>query len=755
MRRLALHASALSDAEYDLYTTILRDIALADDDNPAGSNGGADDAHFENMNIGVREARAWLRGRYSHLSASTIDKILKLFSPNLGHGDTISGSEFFAALRLVIHAEGGKDVERSLAFVQADPGQPRPSSPARNARTLSRSTSRANSPAKRRPGSPPPSRKTHTDSVSHTDSSSHNPFSVTDHPQPPIHPSHRSEPSKSFTSISQHSAYNPFVHRPPPPRSEDGTGKLPPLPPRKLPPPVPSQPLRHITTRNRPDRSVSPSKFPNMPPPSTHTVGFPTPPPKPPHHVTSTLMRQSLQASKVAQTMKKAEEQLEKERVMQVLKSSSVVSGSYSLAGASVTGSSIVIGTNIHNHRSTSPGRYAVSSASSASDERAPPLPKRRNQPQQPSPPMSASSLEQVALATPPNFPPRTSAIPNVSPFRSPVEPIQPNADSAEHCPPPMHPDRKPYVHYQVPAAASSSTPQRNPNLETFEAIYGPMTASTSISSSLGHGVPPTPESPISTSNSNSPTTRVFRSKSMHQTSPPLPSLPPPLRRKRPESVQVLGSGEVLQGSLTRLESAPSTSSSSSTISRHASLSTSGHRRSSLSISSTTHSNSSSHTESPMSNIQRTIATLQPKLDALQIQPRLDKARYKAEAGLSRRGFVSGGRAKSGVEGEEEEGLVRRPGSSTSGGRTGRGRKPEVNGNIFDDPGVDSDSFDDHGEGGEEWSRSRGMDSSPVRQRQNVFDAERDSLGPGQDDGLRGVEKDNLKWPAGEGWKPL
>ena len=60
-------------------------------------------------------------------------------------------------------------------------------------------------------------------------------------------------------------------------------------------------------------------------------------------------MKQSLQASKVAQTMKKAEEQLEKERVMQVLKSSSVVSGSYSLAGASVTGSSIVIGTNIHN----------------------------------------------------------------------------------------------------------------------------------------------------------------------------------------------------------------------------------------------------------------------------------------------------------------------------------------------------------------------------------------------------------------------
>ena len=75
MRRLALHASALSDAEYDLYTTILRDIALADDDNQTGSRGAPDDTHFENMNIGVREARAWLRGRYSHLQASTIDKV--------------------------------------------------------------------------------------------------------------------------------------------------------------------------------------------------------------------------------------------------------------------------------------------------------------------------------------------------------------------------------------------------------------------------------------------------------------------------------------------------------------------------------------------------------------------------------------------------------------------------------------------------------------------------------------------------------
>jgi len=128
---------------------------------------------------------------------------------------------------------------------------------------------------------------------------------------------------------------------------------------------------------------------------------------------------------------------------------------------------------------------------------------------------------------------------------------------------------------------------------------------------------------------------------------------------------------------------------------------------------------------------------------------------------------VTGGRAKGGVEGEEEEGLVRRSGSSTNGGGTSRVRKsrphwtpgdPKGNGNIFDDPEVDSDSSDDNVEGKEEWARSRGMDSSPVRQSrrgQHVFDAEEDSLGHGSDGGLRDVEKDNLKWPAGEGWKPL
>lgn len=116
MRQLALHTSALNDAEYDLYTTSLVDIA----DNYSDPGAVHNDAHYERMSIGVREARAWLRGRYSHIPASTIDAILKLFSPSLGATDTLSGGQFFAALRLVVHVDSGKQVERSLAFVQGE-----------------------------------------------------------------------------------------------------------------------------------------------------------------------------------------------------------------------------------------------------------------------------------------------------------------------------------------------------------------------------------------------------------------------------------------------------------------------------------------------------------------------------------------------------------------------------------------------------------------------------------------------------------
>jgi len=102
---------------------------------------------------------------------------------------------------------------------------------------------------------------------------------------------------------------------------------------------------------------------------------------------------------------------------------------------------------------------------------------------------------------------------------------------------------------------------------------------------------------------------------------------------------------------------------------------------------------------SPMANLQRTLSGLGPRLDA---------ARYKAEAGLSRRGYVSSPGLRC------EEGVQRlmnapEPGStSTSEGCVG----------VDGDSLTDSENEVSHG---------------------------------------RSIERDDLKWPVGEGegWKPL
>ncbi|KAJ7627883.1 hypothetical protein B0H17DRAFT_1218439 [Mycena rosella] len=90
-RRLALHPSALSDAEHALFTTSLADLADTTGD-------------LEHTAVSVREARAWLCGRYAAVGSGTVDEILRL--------------SFFVALRLVLHAQAGRAVDRGLAFVQ-------------------------------------------------------------------------------------------------------------------------------------------------------------------------------------------------------------------------------------------------------------------------------------------------------------------------------------------------------------------------------------------------------------------------------------------------------------------------------------------------------------------------------------------------------------------------------------------------------------------------------------------------------------
>jgi len=114
-----------------------------------------------------------------------------------------------------------------------------------------------------------------------------------------------------------------------------------------------------------------------------------------------------------------------------------------------------------------------------------------------------------------------------------------------------------------------------------------------------------------------------------------------------------------------------------------------------------------------MANLQRTLTSLQ-----LKAQPKLDAARYKAEAGLSRRGYVHHSHHSPWVE-EGEEGLMVADVESEDG-------RPGV------DPDYDRAFTDDEHSSEEERMRGR-------------------RIAAGWDKG----HGDSLKWPAGEGWKPL
>lgn len=77
MRQLSLHASALNDAEYELYTSSLQDVAWAEDQGSSSDSTSSshDDAYYESMRVSVREVRAWIRGRYAHVPPTSIDGV--------------------------------------------------------------------------------------------------------------------------------------------------------------------------------------------------------------------------------------------------------------------------------------------------------------------------------------------------------------------------------------------------------------------------------------------------------------------------------------------------------------------------------------------------------------------------------------------------------------------------------------------------------------------------------------------------------
>ncbi|KAJ7328931.1 hypothetical protein DFH08DRAFT_883547 [Mycena albidolilacea] len=63
MRPLSLHTSALNDAEYTIFTENLASLLDQDSDDP------------EAQTLTIREARAWMRGRYPGIPAATIDRV--------------------------------------------------------------------------------------------------------------------------------------------------------------------------------------------------------------------------------------------------------------------------------------------------------------------------------------------------------------------------------------------------------------------------------------------------------------------------------------------------------------------------------------------------------------------------------------------------------------------------------------------------------------------------------------------------------
>ncbi|KAF9788622.1 hypothetical protein BJ322DRAFT_1050124 [Thelephora terrestris] len=566
MRQLSLHVSALNDLEYNAYTEALHDLIA--DDQPLSDD-------YENVSVGAREVRAWLRGRYASMPLSDVDAILKLFYPTLNAQDTFNAGQFFAVMRLVTHARDGKGVSKNLAFTQAHPSG---DSGRLFSRPSSRPTSRPPSPSKQAPP-PPPSRYTGRRGSQTTSVSDQNPFHRVDRDvdhslpflppnKPPTHPDVNPLALDSTPPVIPYSAYNPFMSRSKSarraPTQDDLSSKGPPLPPRK---PVTMQPG---PSSEIPAKSALLSTNPFKPPKPTHLV--------------SPLMKQSLEASRAGVVQRKVEETLNQERVLQVLKSSSVRNRNHSPSKSGPGSSESSISGDL------------VSDA--RSDRSVPSLPPRRNarSPHRSAPSVAGSimSFESVANARlslhsaksrgNSHFPrsPERGRSPEVV---MTDEPRQVSVSPTRHtdiAPPPMHPDRKPLpLHTSAPEISSAGTSPTHPL---------------------------SPTSP-----------KVFRSKSMgHPKPPPLPTR---RSRTRPESVQILPSSAYDAPTTTPV---PSTATDGEfpfqKVSRRVSLGS-------------THSRASSIDSAPSvkKNLQRTLSALQPKFDA---------ARYKVEAGLSRRGFV-------------------------------------------------------------------------------------------------------------------
>ncbi|KAH8796867.1 hypothetical protein DL96DRAFT_1789116 [Flagelloscypha sp. PMI_526] len=544
MRKLSLHPSALNDEEYTQFTASFSDLAQSEEYESDASI------------LTSREVRAWVRGRYPMLDVATLDSILKLF------GDRLSSGEFFAGLRLILHATEGKTVDRSLAFVQTHPGS--------QVITFPSSSTPRNGPQ-----------------------------------TAPL-----SNGAASLQTPENH--HNPFRHIPPKPKSDTSAG--PPLPPRKPP----------------------------MPPPQRSSSAI-----KPVKHTPSTLIQQSLLAQKTAQSLKKAEEMLEKERVLQVLKRSSMP---------------IAPTPSAHNKGPPPavPGRRNRStSPSKPGGLEPPPLPRRRvvtgassvssssSVDPTESPPESLASFREVALAgtnssTPParkptNPFPRRSSQPNgvlptaLGQSRSP-------SPTRRAPPPPMHPD------LTASSITTTSTPSKAPipppkpkrlsSLSSGVRMSRPQHRKTDSEDVFSTSEEEEDGFVVSTDTGGTITPRRSRSVNGAPSTASSPFSPPvPSRKRRVEDVFSVSEGE--QDPFVTAPNTPTTP-------RHHQAHGVGIGGANLTRSKT----SPSAHPSPASNTHRrqVSETTAPFLNAQtqrNIVRTLDTIRFKAEAGLSpKRGFI-------------------------------------------------------------------------------------------------------------------
>ncbi|OBZ78078.1 hypothetical protein A0H81_02753 [Grifola frondosa] len=641
--------------QHALFTASLQDIVAEDEPQPK--------VDYEQLKLGVREARAWLRGRYPSLSTHVVDSILRMFCPDLGPTDILTAGQFFAVLRLVSHVQDGRQLDKSLVFVQAHPAPSRPPTPTgKPSRSLSESHAAQPTPS---PSLPSPDANPFQAFTSRAPESAPAAPYIPAAPYVPAAPSASTTPRPSVPPVLPPKPNNPFLAR----RGSQGAlpqsapanapgfshqrtrpsasldAKLPPLPPRK-PPVLP--PPRHA--------SLNPSAGAALPSRSS-TTNHP-----------NVLIQQSLQATRIAQSLKKAEQQLENERVLEQS-----------------------LRTPPHPQHESLRRRRRLrfievrQLRGRPMPDRVPSLPPRRRiSPSAPSTVGSTRSFEQVAHA-------------KVAPFKRPTLPleIQPPWLASRSTSPVRTPPRS---LVDLPSEPPPTHPDRKP--------------------------PPTPES----ERAGSPSSRMLRSQSMHHAS--APPLPPPPRRKRPESVQLTPTTPPSDSPFA--SPAPQLATANHTLSRHLSISSRGRDRG---RDRDRDRDASAFSDSPIANIQKTLTSLQ-----LRAQPHLDAARYKAEAGLTRRGFVQHSQhGARWIREEGEEGLM--DDVDAGGGTSGRD----------DDDGLDQDP--DAGEG---CQAEKSVAERVRRLREGGVDVamvDKDGDRPGAHRLV--LERDDLKWPAGEGWKPL